>query len=83
METLTTFPEWIFGHQDDGYYDFWRHFGEVALTRPPSLTLTAKKKRKKEKKRNEKKKKGRKKGDIFYKKASLARAVPLTTTPLS
>ena len=41
-----------------------------------------KKKKRKEKKRKEKKRnKEKKKGEIFYKKASLARTVPLTTTP--
>ena len=47
-----------------------------------------KEKKRKEKKRNEKKRKTkkkkrnkeRKKGEIYYKKASLARAVPLPTT---
>ena len=40
-------------------------------------------KKRKEKKREENKRKERKKGEIFYKKARLARAVPLATMPLS
>ena len=36
-----------------------------------------------EKERNKKRNKERKKGEIYYKKASLARAVPLTATPLT
>ena len=63
-------------------------------TNPASLARAVpSKKRKKKKntkiekkrkgKKRKKKKKERKKGEIFYKKASLARAVPLTTTPLS
>ena len=45
-----------------------------------------KEKKRKEKKRKTKKKKRnkeRKKGEVYDKKASLARAVPLTTTPLT
>ena len=41
------------------------------------------KEKRKEKKRKERKRKERKKGEIFYKQASLARAVPLPTTPLT
>ena len=63
-------------------------------TNPASLARAVpSKKRKKKKntkiekkrkgKKRKKKKKERKKGEIFYKKASLARAVLLTTTPLT
>ena len=41
------------------------------------------KKRKEKKRKERKRKKERKKGEIFYKQASLARAVPLPTTPLT
>ena len=39
-----------------------------------------KKRKEKETKRNKERNKERKKGEIYYKKASLARAVPLPTT---
>ena len=41
------------------------------------------KRKEKVKKRNKERNKERKKGEIYYKKASLARAVPLTATPLT
>ena len=53
---------------------------------PSNKRKEKKEKKKIEKKRKEKKKEKErktKKGEIFYKKASLARAVPLTTTPLT
>ena len=63
-------------------------------TNPASLAraVPSKKRKKKKNTKIEKKRKGkkrkkktkeRKKGEIFYKKASLARAVLLTTTPLT